>query len=54
MNVQTLTNVIFRTGCKKPNIMTKKLCLDYLSPFSLILILYLFRFRGHGGGTYFL
>ena len=45
MNMQTLTNVkmIFRTSRKRRIIMTKNLCLDYLS----------LLFRGNGGGTYF-
>ena len=45
MIMQTLTNVkiIFRTSRKRRIIMTKNLCLDFLS----------LLFRGNGGGTYF-
>ena len=45
MIMQTLTNVkmIFRTSRKRRIILTKNLCLDYLS----------LLFRGNGGGTYF-
>ena len=45
MIMQTLTNVkmIFRTSRKRRIIMTKNLCLDFLS----------LLFRDNGGGTYF-